>query len=57
MTGDDGYIYYAQIQRFLTDDYCEKYIMIRWLVPRAGIPSEKHFEPSNFDPSYFVQGI
>ena len=51
--GDDGLIYYAQIQRFFVTLDSEKYVHIRWLIPKKGVVLSREAE---FDPLKFIQG-
>ena len=45
----EGGTYYAQLRGFLQDDYCEKSVVVTWLIPK--VPN-----PSHFDPMLFVPG-
>ncbi|XP_035658146.1 GATA zinc finger domain-containing protein 1-like [Branchiostoma floridae] len=43
----DGGIYYAQIKGFMQDQYCEKSVVITWLLPTQASPRD-HFDPATY---------
>lgn len=45
----EGGTFYAQIRGFFQDDYCEKSVVVTWLIPK--IPNPTHFDPMLFVPA------
>ena len=50
MDEDDDGIYFAQIRGFLQDQFCEKSVVITWLVPTLNSPKDR------FDPTTYILG-
>lgn len=48
---EDGDKYYAQIRGFLTDEYCEHFAAIHWLIPTIEAPDD-----GSFDASFYFLG-
>ena len=44
----EGEVFFAQLRGFLQDDYCEKFCVVTWLIPK--IPQPKVFDPMLFLP-------
>ena len=47
----DGLTYFAQIRGFLQDNFCEKFVVVTWLVPTR--PNQHTFDPLLFLPGQF----
>lgn len=47
---EDGNRYYAQIRGFLTDEYCEKFVALNWLLPTREAPADGSFHAAFFVP-------
>jgi len=46
----EGGTFYAQIRGFLQNEYCEKSVVVTWLIPKVA-------NPSKFDPLLFVPAL
>jgi len=59
MTGEDGKTYYAQLKYFLSNQFCEKFVTIRWLLPNSPLclsNDDPDCGGEKFNPDLFCQG-
>lgn len=45
---DDNNIYYAQCKCFMTDQFCEKFVVLTWLLPTEILSENEGFIPGKF---------
>ena len=48
LTDLSGDKYFAQLQGFLQDQYCEKSALINWLIPTNSSPRDGTFDPATY---------